>query len=319
LALAAGLAAVLAAVVVVVIVSSGGPLPANERAAQASARAMLASVTLPRGAKRSAGEPAGDGGVLSLPAETLQPGRGELFFERGLLGTYPPVGPAEPTATLGGWHVVDEAAFWTVDAPLETVVSDFATSSPSASTGAASAVPRQLSLTASLELPAVPNVLPAKRLVMTAKRLADGRTGVRVDAQVVWVKPVLVVPVGTQLSVVITPPDGASHSMIITSPQEVHSAATLLNGLDLVPRDQDRFLGDDWCERGGLLLSFSERRGLSPLARATVDPCGDVVRLTIDGHAEPILDGSSLDGTDGESFVTLLASTLHLNLSSVGD
>jgi hypothetical protein len=234
---------------------------------------------------------------------------------------------------VGGWHVVDEDAFWTVDASLEAVVGDFTTGLPSGSIHGAAAVPRRVSLTASLELPAVANVLPIRRLVMTARRLADGKTGVRVDAQVAWIKPVLIVPKGTLLSIRITAPagEGRPRSLTITSPREVRGVVALLNGLDRAARTgtgtgtgTGPSLGPCFGGYGiQVRLSFIGHTGDQPLARATLDAgcLGIMVKLTIDGHTEPTLNGYALEGSNDSQEALLLAqgleTELHLNLPPV--
>jgi hypothetical protein len=135
--------------------------PSNARAARADARSLVGSLRLPATATRSSGEPAGDDGLLAEPGT-------------GLLGT-----PGE----------VNKTSFWIIAASKQRVLAFVKASRPAGSrlVGLGGSGPPGGPTTQYEEFasPAVPHVLLTRQLVVELASLADGRTGVRADAEVI--------------------------------------------------------------------------------------------------------------------------------------
>jgi len=279
----------LAAVVVVAAMTLGGSAhhtaapAANLRAARADAAALLASMRLPRGAQRSAREPAGDSGVLSAAAEN----------------------------PFGG-VVVDAGAWWTVRASPAAVLAFVerfrgpgATllSTGSGSGGDPHAAVRGY-LSADLQWPAVTNVLEVRDLDVEATVLADGRTGVRADAQVVPITPrgqIERLPVdATRVEVSATADRAGGQrtqtARVVTSPAAIARVVTLLNSLPLEPSDSPFECGPE-IDRASVRLTFRSGSAAPPLATAVLTyplPVAaswgwcDLVTLTIAGHRQRV-------------------------------
>lgn len=145
---------------------------AREAVATAEADRLLAGMELPRGAASSTSEPAGDGGRLAIP-----PGR---YEHTGLLEQH-------------GWWVIPGPPLAALDYLHEhsTELADVEGWRPFKNeTGAE---------VASARLPEGTGVIGERWLRFTAVALPDGSTGVRVDAQVLWLLPRNRIPGGTRL------------------------------------------------------------------------------------------------------------------------
>jgi hypothetical protein len=129
-------------------------------------------------------------------------------------------------------------------------------------------------------------------------------TGVRADAQVVWViphPPSELIPLNAHvLRIGVL---GASSlnrprqkPLSITSRKKIESIAALINALPLAPRLPTLCRADS-----GLRLAFYDRRTVRPVAVAELDPegCG-VVRLTINGSRQPLLEDPTMSSLVGQ-------------------
>jgi hypothetical protein len=246
---------------------------ANEATARSDAAALLASLSLPPGATTSPLEPVGDGGVLARP------------------GSGPPTTP----------DVVDDSAWWLVPGGPQAVLAFIEAHPPPGSRRTGSGMgsrPHQPTVVSDVfDLPAITNVLSTRELVVEVVRLPDGSTGLRADAQVVWITPRDAsesIPAGTRrLWVTVT----RSHvrPLLATSRMRIARVVALLNGL---PRFQPGLYACPADFGIRVRLAFYPRRGAPPLAVAVVNPggCGDV-RLSIGGVSQPALTSMGFAGS----------------------
>ncbi len=274
----------------------------NEPAAQADAASLLSALPLPPGATHSALEPAGDDSVLAHPGEG------------------PPVTP----------NVVDDSAWWLVPGAPATVLAYIAAHRPAGTTlalkGFGSTGTNGASFESEgIEWPPIRNILTMRWLVLEAVQLPGGSTGLRADAQVVWLTPRPVseqIPPGSsrlRVSVRDTIPVNRPRRRVltVTSPRALRRIVALLNAL---PAAQP---GVKSCPADfGVIvrLALYARRGARPLAVALVDPsgCGGV-ELTIGGRRQPSLEGEGLPGAGPSTKVSLtglLDSVLGVKLNT---
>jgi hypothetical protein len=134
---------------------------ANVRAARADARSLVGSLRLPRAATPSAAEPAGDDGRLAEPGTGLLEAPGE----------------------------VHKTSFWTIAASKQRVLAFVKASRPAGSAfvglGGGGGPGGPTTEYEEFGWPAVPHVLLTRQLVVEVASLADGRTAVRADAEVI--------------------------------------------------------------------------------------------------------------------------------------
>jgi hypothetical protein len=245
---------------------------ANERAAATEAAQLLTQVPLPPGATSGSVEPQGDDSLLAQPASA----------------------PATP-------NLVDDHAWWLVPGtPGEAIAYMRAQLPPGTrieSSGNLSGpgVPRNYSI--SIAWPPVAKVLAGGSLVIQAVELVSGATGLRADAQVVWITPrppseqlpraggVLRVSVLSYLRA--NQPN--QRPFAVRSRREVDAIVTLLNSLPAA-QPGTRNCPADFGIR--VRLGFYATRDTAPLAVALIDPngCGGV-RLTLAGTQQPGLEG----------------------------
>jgi hypothetical protein len=238
--------------------------PANNRAAaRADAAALLTRLQLPAGASASTVEPAGDGGQLARPA----------------------VGPAATP------NVVDRHGWWRVPGGPAAVLAYVAAHPPAGAhrflsgPGVAGFAwrPRR-------------RVLNQRWLIVHAVALADGSTGVRADAQVVWVTPRPAherIPAGERrLRVTV-----GRHSLLVTSRSQIRQVVRLLNALPAAQPGAVNCPADMGIR---VRLAFRPRPAV-----AVVDTtgCGGVT-LTLHGRRQPPLAG-------GRELIPRLARVLH--------
>ena len=162
--------------------------------AEADAAALLASFVPPPGATRLPKAPDLPGGYLKTPITSLGDGYqvdGTTFWQA----------PGAPQAVLN-WEIAH------ISHRFSLGDADF---------GAAS--------DRSFELPPVPGVLTSRDLVVEVASLGDGRTGIRVDAEVGW-QPSR--PASDQV-----PP--AARAVTITDPAVVARLAALVNAMPISP------------------------------------------------------------------------------------
>lgn len=252
--------------------------PESEPSALADADAMLAELPLPPGSKESSTDPPEAGSLLAYPA-------------------YGP--PATPNA-------VDEHTWWLVPvAPTEALAYIYA-HLPAGTTrpisGGGREGPNDPENTASgFTWPGNPGTL-----VVWVVRLANGSTALRVDAQVVWVTPRPAserIPAGARLlTISVHEPHGASakfeamrRAVLGRLPSRETSIARIEKIVALLNELRVHQPGVRHCPRGfsgSVQLGFYASPSAPPLAVTdiTAEGCGGV-RLTIDGMAEPELEG----------------------------
>jgi hypothetical protein len=252
---------------------------ANQAAARADAAALLDEFSLPAPAIESSSEPAGDEGLLAHTGADA---------------------PATP-------NVVEAHAWWTLPGSRAEVMAYIRGHPPNGSALISSGSGGTRGLTSfeseTFGWPALPGVLSTRWLALTAVQLPQGSTGLRADAQVVWVTPRPAserIPAGARrlgVSVTSTLKGNLApqRPFSVASAKRIERVVALLNSL---PAAQP---GIESCpdDRGiRLRLVFYQPHMASPLAIATVDPygCGGV-QLTIAGRPQAPLESGPLPGT----------------------
>jgi hypothetical protein len=138
---------------------------ANEAAAQTDASWLLTQVSLPVSATRKAGEPAGDEGQLAHPS----------------------IGPVATP------NVVDGHAWWVLPGVRSEVLAYIRAHPPAgtsiAFSGSAATRGRTTSESIAFAWPPIADVLGMRWLVITVVQIPGGHTGLRADAQAVWITP----------------------------------------------------------------------------------------------------------------------------------
>jgi hypothetical protein len=306
-----GRRSMVAAVVTVMAVagSAGALLPvaalarshgtaANRRAARTDAASLLMSLSLPPGAQRSADEPAGDGSVLSRPATS----------------------PGTP-------NLVDDHSWWVVPGPAETVLSNVDAHRQKGSThvltGSGTAGKGRLAFSfVGFAWPAITGVLSTRWLVVELVALPGGATGLRADAEVVWITPRAaserIPPGARRLQVSVDRGTAIIQSPFdVTSPTRIASVVKLLNTLPAAQPGAESCPAD-WGSR--IRLAFYARSPTSPLAVAIINPSGcEGVQLTIRGRRQPLLSSAASPGSGispRRSLTQLLDADLGVNLDT---
>lgn len=248
----------------------------NEAAARADAGALLMATPLPAGATQSSVEPSEAGSKLARPG----------------------LWPATPS-------LVDDHAWWTVPGQRADVL-EYVEAHRPAGTSESLCGPSTTngvieSECAYFAWPKAPGMLTTRWLVIEVVQLPDGATGLRADAEVVWVTPrpasetvpagerVLRISVGSSIKA----NQPRQRPLTVTSAERIERIAALI---DALPAEQP---GSIVCPADfgiDVRLAFYRRREAPPLAVANDDPggCGEV-KLTIEGRAEaPLEDGAQL-------------------------
>ncbi len=262
----------------------------NEHAAEADAAALLGTLTLPAGAIASSTEPAGDGGALASA------------------GLGPPATP----------NVVDDRTWWIVPGSSSATLA-FVRSHPPAGAAPAGSDRGAIAGETTFESqtfawPARAGVLSTRWLVVTVAQLSDGSTGVRLDAQVVWVTPRAAserIPAGAHrlavspLSEIKGGAAPAQRPFSVDSPKRIAAVVALLNSLPVAQPG----LRSCPLDLGIIIrLAFYARGSSAPAAVARIDPGGcRGVQLTIGGKLQPPLDGEALPATATSHSAPLLA------------
>lgn len=266
--------------------AESSPAQANARAARTDADSLLASLNLPAGATRQAGEPAGDGDVLAQPFASL---------------------PITPNA-------VDDPGWWVVPGTTPRQVLQYVKTHPPAGTKSEFAGSGTVTGT-TFQRPPISGELSIRWLAVEAVGLQGGSTGVRADGEVVWITPrprSERIPSGARRLVVTETKAGQllQGPFTFTSRRAIGRAATLLNAL---PAFQP---GVYACPADfGLRVRVAFYRGATsssaaPLAVAMVDPAGcGVVQLTLAGRHQPPL-------ADGYTVTRRLSAALHVKLDT---
>jgi hypothetical protein len=248
----------------------------NESAAQSDAGSLLSELPLPSGATQSAIEPAEDDSLLAHP------------------GVGPPATP----------NVVDDHAWWLVPGAPAEVLAYIREHLPAGATRALTSgglkgpnVPDNEAEV--FAWPPIADVLGIRWLVVHVVQLPDGSTGLRADAQVVWLTPRPVsetIPRGARVLRISVHSSIAANlprqrPLRFTAIGKIEKVVALLNALPVVQPGL-RSCPADFGVRVGLAFYTSHVK--TPLAVAEVDPqgCGGV-QLTIGATQQPALEGGS--------------------------
>jgi len=251
----------------------------NEAAARADAASLLASLSLPSGAVPSSTEPAGDGAVLSHP------------------GSGPPVTP----------NAIDQSVWWVVPGTPSPVLSYIDAHPPAGSvrvlTGSGTTSTGTSYRIAGYARPAVTGVLSERWLIVEVTQLQDGSTGLRADAQVVWLVPrpasEHIAAGARRLRVSVTsslaPNRSRQRPIRVTNRKKIRAVVALLNSLPAAQPGVHSCPADFGTT---VRLVLYPRRGRAPLAIALVNPsgCGDV-RLSLGGRPQPLLASAAFPGS----------------------
>jgi hypothetical protein len=235
----------------------------NEAAARSEAPALLAGVPLPPGATPSPTDPTGMKAQLGFSTDA----------------------PATP-------NLVDDHSWWTVPGSPTEVLAYIRAHMPASARRTLYGEEE-----AAYEWPSIPGVLDLRQLAVTVAPLPNGSTGLRADAEVVWLLPrraAEVVPSGAHLLRISVHRElgrnrPRGRPLSVSSPKKIEAIVARLNALPLV---QPGVTGcpSDFGIR--VDLSFYAARKAPPLAVADVDPdgCGPI-RLTIRGQQQEPLQG----------------------------
>jgi hypothetical protein len=264
--------------------STPKPTSASNRSqAQTDASARLAALNLPPGAQRSGTEPAGGGSALANSAGT----------------------PATP-------NLVDDHAWWVIPGSPQSVVVYIGAHLPAGSTANLSGSggsPQHVTV-AGFSWPAVTDVLSYRQLVVEAVSLPGGATGLRADAQVVWITPrpsAERIPAGVRRLTVSAHQFGkvVQAPFTVRSPRRLRRVIAVLDSLPLSPPGAYNCPADFGLE---IRIAFYGRHG-GPLAVSVVDPGGcESVGLNVRGHHEPELTAIDEPGSGLPSNFSLTAS-----------
>jgi hypothetical protein len=234
---------------------------------------LLSRVRLPRGSKRVAGQPSGDGNVLSSPAQQV----------------------ADP-------NLVDLHRFYVVAEDSTDVYAYVQSHRPAGSTLSGSGTGANASSTdqwfVSYGWPPIKTVLDTRTLVISIAALPDDRSGIRVDARVTWLpaKPAgdLIGKGATVLTAVLSKglnPGEAGHLPVTTAdPRKIEAIRDFINSLGVVAPGV-RMCPVDFGQY--LTISFSKSAGAVPFDVVVADTSGcQEVQVQHFGHAvEPELWG----------------------------
>lgn len=253
--------------------------PSNKRAAERDAERLLQRAVLPSGSVRLPTEPAGDGGLLRHPPQS----------STGLL--------------------VDRHAWWRSAEGLSAMVA-FIKSHPEAGSeltgwGHLGGPDVPLNRFLVFSLPAVRGVISSRQVLFWVVALRAGGTGIRIDAQDVWVErrpPTERVPVGAREIDVTSALPGKPPivSRRVTASSRVQRIVSWVNRLPTVQPGATSCPGVS-SSPPLVTLKFRLRSGRPPVAVVSAtdyhysNQC-DPVSLTIRGHAQkPLIGGDFLE------------------------
>ena len=164
----------------------------------------------------------------------------------------------------------------------------------------------------------MPGVIGTRQLVIVVVRLGAHSTGLRVDAQDIWISPRPAserIPAGTtRLRLVVTRGTKVRQGpLTFVSPSKLQRVTALLNEL---PAAQPGVVACPNDPGVRVTLRFFAGQAGSPLAVAVVNPggCGGV-QLTLGGKRQPALAGGPIPGEPRASLVQALGSDLGVKLN----
>ena len=235
----------------------------NQSAAQSDASALLAAALLPDGAVPSDGEPGGDGGVLSAA-------------------------PVQPATS----NIETKAAFYRSPQATDDVLAFVAAHPPSGTrlsiSGSADGRDGHSVEFRAFEKPRLAHRLAVRRLLVSVARLDDGGSGIRLDAQVVWLDPrptAMVIHGAGFLTINV-----GKRKLEIANPARVRRIAWMLNEADIEPPTL-RFCERATKEPAHPRLTFRSERGGRVVAYAHVRPTGCA-------RADLVVGGKRFQGLD---------------------
>lgn len=266
---ASAFACVLCLTVLGSAVSAAGPTSAsNQRAAARDTAQLLNHLLLPRGTVRLSGEPRGDGGLLRHPDS----------IPSGLL--------------------VDRHRFWLVREPLERVVGFLDLHGPRGARksgwGWSSGRHVPPNETVTFSFPAVDGRTSLRELLVTIVSLSQRSSGVRADAQEIWVVPR---PASEMVPASVREVDvGTSHAHVrVTAPAKVRLLVRWFDSLPIVQPGAVYHCPVETARRATMRLGFRSADG-GLLARASVPGarvsgyCASI-QFWIGSHREQPLSG----------------------------
>jgi len=283
-------------VVAAVVGAPAAPTPTASPtgAAQRDAQQLLRVAILPPGAVRLSAEPGGDGELLR-----------------------------EPSTDAGFPHSTDRHSWWRVPARLDWVLAFIKAHRPRGGHWSGTLAvggpggPRNGAL--SFSFPAVQGVISMRWLTFDAVALPDGSTGVRVDAQDVWIvaRPASEkVPAGVHEIDVMSALPGKPPLIArsVTSAANVRRIVALLDAMEIVQPGVGYSCPAFPDDHPVVTFDFRATAGRRLLARATLTdadvasgPC-NAVNFSISGHRQtPLIGGDLVKQTERLLHVNLLA------------
>lgn len=226
-------------------------------------------------------------------------------------------------------NVVDEHAWWVVPGVRADVLAYIDAHPPAGSAPRGVGSGGSYGMTGSefqeFVWPPIANVASTRSLVVEVVQLPGGSTGLRADAQVVWVTPRPAseqIPPGTHrlgvsVGSMIAVNKPRQRPFTVTSAKRIRRIVALL---DALPAAQPGVYNCPADFGIYVRLVFHARRGVAPLAVATIDAGGcRGVGLTIGGRPQPGLAGEGLPGTGSSpkaSLIQQLDSVLGVKLNT---
>ena len=276
----------------VAVAAAGGSAAANRAAAKADAAKLLTTLSLPPDATQSSGEPAGDGSVLARAS------------------TWP-----------GTANLVDRHQWWTVPGSPGSVLAYVKHHHPAGSrllfSGSSAGPNEPEERNIGFDWAPVPGVLSVRQLLVAVVALPHHVTGLRVDAQDVWVTPrptsEQIPPSAARLRLTVT---RGKHRLqgplVFVSRTKLDAVITLLNELPLFPPGAYP-CPSDWGTR--IRLAFYDVATTRPTAVASVDPggCGGVA-LVLHGRRQPPLASGPIPGHPHATLIGLLEKDLGVRI-----
>lgn len=275
-----------------VAATSGGSAAAARSAARADAARLLARLQLPPGAKRVTKVPGGGGGWLAKPFSW----------------------PATP-------NLVDHHQWWVIDRSVGATSGYIRAHKPTGSKlslrGGASGTGTAVSALG-YSWPSITGVLASRQVIIELVALPGHRTGLRVDAQVVWITPRPAserIPTSVnRLRVTVRRANAVRQGpLTFMSRSKIEKVVAVLNEL---PRAQP---GARACPADPgvfVTLRFYVAGAARPTAVALIDPygCGGVT-LTLNGRRRPALASGPIPGESaGTSLIDVLQRDLGIRL-----
>jgi hypothetical protein len=285
-----------AAAIAGAIPSGAAGSAANEAAAQAAGTRMLAGLNLPPGAQPSPTAPADPAGILTV------------------------------SATIGGDNLVHDVGWWVVPGAPQAVLGYIADHGPQGSSSAGigtGGAGGEAVWNEGLQFADVPGVLAQPTVFLEAVVLSDGSTGLRADAEVLWItaRPTAdALPPGiawVRITLHGSVPGGQQHTFAVTRARQVHDITAAFADLE-APQPIIR-TGCLQPTRPTLIrASFYGRTGRTPLAVADVNPynCATVA-MTVHGRREPPL--SNLQAHGSQALDTTLSGILGADFKLASD